>query len=107
VRRAFKVLTETIPVNPILKLRGQTQIGNIPQCAIYPICQCGHTGAILIAPLIKAGKAEYTVADILSKGRCHKCRGSGIVDFRISYIGGSAQALEGGEMRIPEKLDPI
>lgn len=75
-----------------------TQLGDIPRHHIALMCEaCGHHGYPLLAvsSLIEKIGPDVTVHEVASRARCSNCHVKGDNSFRIVYVGGSDEAMQG------------
>jgi hypothetical protein len=78
-------------------MKGQTLLATVRKHEIHMQCKlCGHSGFVRVADVLDRHPAA-TVSDLVSAGRCGKCKKKGEHEFRISYRGGSDEAMRGAE----------
>lgn len=75
--------------------RGGTRLSVIPEHQLWLECACGHNGPVNVAVLIAKFGDQITVGDAIEKLRCSRCRTKQIKDYRITYVGGSWDAMRG------------
>lgn len=80
--------------------RGGTRLGVIPNHQLFVECRvCDHAAPVTVADMIARFGAQATVGEIIAKMRCQCCKQKQIKDYRITYAGGSWDAMRGSEQR--------
>ncbi|MBY6141134.1 hypothetical protein KUV26_16985 [Leisingera daeponensis] len=80
--------------------RGGTRLGVIPNHQLYVECgACDHAAPVAVSDLIARCGPQASVGEIVSKMRCQRCGRKQIKDYRITYAGGSSEALRGAEQQ--------
>ena len=83
--------------------RGGTKLQVIDQHMLYVMCNCGHADSVWVRDIIKVLGNQVTVGFAIDKMRCSKCRTKNVKEYRITYPGGSADAMRSAEQGGPGK----
>lgn len=81
--------------------RGGTKLQVIDQHMLYVMCKCGHAESVWVRDIIKVLGNQVTVGFAIDKMRCSKCRTKNVKEYRITYPGGSADAMRSAEQGGP------
>ena len=81
-----------------------TQLKSISQNHLGLRCSCTHAAQVSVEMLIGKLGGDITVHDAIKKFCCHRCGAKQITDFRIIFIGASAEAMRGANQTRPEPL---
>ena len=88
--------------------RGGTKLSVIDQHRLYVMCNCGHADSVWVRDIIKVLGDAVTVGFAIDKMRCSRCHTKNVKEYRITYPGGSADAMrsaaQGGPGHDSEKL---
>jgi len=77
--------------------RGGTRLSVIHRHLIWVECACGHTAPVWVADIIAEWGDDITVGETGDQMRCSSCRLKQIQEYRITYPGGSMEAMRGAE----------
>ncbi len=80
----------------MLKSNG-TRLTTIPRHEIWMECQCGHSRSLSVADLLSLPNPPITVGEAVERVRCAKCEAKQVNEYRITYKGGSDDALREAE----------
>lgn len=79
--------------------RGGTKLSVLDKHMLYVMCGCGHADSVWVAEIINKLGDQVTVGFAIDKMRCSKCRTKNVKEYRITYPGGSADAMRSAEQR--------
>ena len=82
-----------------------TQLASISNNHIALMCGCGHWKNVPVVDLIATHGREITVKEVVSRARCVECGKKGNLEYRIIYVGSSAEAMLGTGVR-PKRSEP-
>ncbi|MEP5770924.1 hypothetical protein [Nisaea sp.] len=85
--------------------RGGTKLSVIDQHKLYVMCNCGHADSVWVRDVIKALGDQVTVGFAIDKMRCSKCGMKNVKEYRITYPGGSADAMRSADQSRPREYD--
>lgn len=71
-----------------------TRLASIARNCLSVECLCGHSAQVPVASLLPA-YAELTVDEAIRRMRCTSCGARSVQEWRITYVGGSAEAMQG------------
>ncbi|AHD03274.1 hypothetical protein [Leisingera methylohalidivorans] len=60
---------------------------------------CEHAGPVRVAWLIDQVGDQVTVADVIAKMKCTRCKQRNIKQYSITFAGASMEAMRGADQR--------
>lgn len=72
---------------------GATKLSVIDGHRLYIICCCGYAESIWVSDVIQILGNHVSVGFAIERMRCSACRQKNVQEYRITYPGGSADAM--------------
>jgi hypothetical protein len=72
---------------------GATKLAMIDQHKLYVICDCSHAQSVWVSDVIQILGDQVTVGFAIDKMRCSACLQKNVKEYRITFPGGSADAM--------------
>ena len=80
-----------------------TQLNSITTNHLALQCRlCGHSAEIAVEDLIARMGSEVSAHYVARNARCSRCHVKGQTSFRIVYVGGSGEAMQGARQDYSE-----
>jgi len=85
--------------------RGGTKLQVIDQHKLYVMCKCGHADSVWMHDIIRKLGNQMTVGFAIDKMRFSKFGMKNVKENRITYPGGSADAMRSAHQSRPREYD--
>lgn len=83
--------------------RSGTKLQVIDRHKFYVMCSCSYADSVWVRELIKLLGSQVTVGFAIDKMRCSRRHSKNVKEYRITYPGGSADAMRSAEQGGPGK----